>query len=128
MHGSLNPVEPLFDEAGGQPFFDGLVDRFYDQVELNPVLRAMYPDDLTEPKVRLALFLGQFFGGPGAYRELRGNPRLRMRHVPFVIDQAARDAWFSYMETAVRASDLEDDQKSAMIGYFDNAATFLMNT
>ncbi len=120
-------MEQLYDRLGGQPFFDRLVDDFYEGIERDPVLRAMYPEDLTEPKEHLALFLAQFWGGPATYLERRGHPRLRMRHAPFVIDQAARDAWFESMAAAVRASGVDDEVASAMLDYFDNSATFLMN-
>lgn len=120
-------MEPLYDRLGGQPFFDRLVARFYEGVETDATLRAMYPADLTGPRDHLALFLAQFWGGPPDYLEQRGHPRLRMRHVPFVIDQAARDAWFEHMAAAVR--ELVDDEQieSEMLDYFDRAATFLMN-
>lgn len=120
-------VEHLYDRLGGQPFFDRLVDDFYDGVSVDPVLRAMYPQDLTEPKEHLALFLAQFWGGPATYLERRGHPRLRLRHAPFVIDQAARDAWVDHMAAAVRASGVDDEVASAMLDYFDTSATFLMN-
>lgn len=87
----------------------------------------MYPDDLTDPKRHLALFLGQFWGGPTTYMDERGHPRMRMRHIPFVIDQAARDAWFGHMSAAVQASGATEAEIAEMLEYFDRAATFLMN-
>ena len=74
-----------FERWGGQPFFDELIEQFYRGVADDPLLRPMYPEDLTDAKRHLALFLGQFWGGPETYNEERGHPRLRMRHVPFVI-------------------------------------------
>ena len=63
------PVVNLFEAVGGQPFFDELVERFYRAVESDPVMRPMYPDDLTGPKRHLALFLGQYWGGPTTYSD-----------------------------------------------------------
>ena len=120
-------MDALFDQLGGQVFFDDLVDRFYARVDQDPVLRHMYPDDLTEPKENLALFLGQFWGGPPAYMDKRGHPRMRMRHVPFVIDQEARDAWFQHMAAAVQESPVDQASIDEMLRYFDTSATFLMN-
>jgi hemoglobin len=39
----------LYDAAGGMPFFEALVDRFYDGVAADPELLAIYPepDDLS---------------------------------------------------------------------------------
>src|SRR5690606_4830219 len=89
--GEPPPVENVLDAVGGQAFFDELVERFYRGVAGDPLLRPMYPDDLAAPKRHLALFLGQYWGGPTIYSDERGHPRLRMRHVPFLIAEAERD-------------------------------------
>lgn len=117
----------MYERAGGQAFFDALVDRFYDEVAEDPVLRPLYPQDLTESRRHMALFLAQYWGGPPTYMEERGHPRLRMRHVPFVIGQAERDAWARHMVAAVRAGGLDPDDEAAMVEYFEMAATHLIN-
>lgn len=124
---SLAGVPSLYELVGGQAFFDDLVERFYAAVDVDARLRHMYPDDLTEPKLHLALFLSQFWGGPPTYSETRGHPRLRLRHVPFLIDVEARDAWFEHMAGAVRSAGLSSEIEGEMIAYFDKAATFLIN-
>jgi hemoglobin len=121
------PAETVYDAVGGEPFFVALVDRFYEAVERDPVLRPMYPDDLTESRRTLAGFLAQYWGGPPRYSEERGHPRLRMRHAPFVIGQAERDHWLVHMTDAVRAAGLPDDIESAMLDYFAMAATAMIN-
>lgn len=118
----------MYEAVGGQPWFDALVDRFYDGVAGDPVLRPMYPDDLTDAKRHLAGFLAQYWGGPPDYSAERGHPRLRMRHAPFTIRKPERDAWFTHMSAAVRSGGLPDDVEEAMLAYFDNAATHLINT
>ena len=90
-----------FEELGGAPFFEHLVAAFYDRVEHNPILRPMYPDDLTSSKYWFALFLEQYFGGPGEYSEKKGHPRLRMRHGHLQIGVAARNAWLEAMVGAI---------------------------
>jgi len=124
-------VDTLYKRAGGQPFFVDLVDRFYDGVAGDPVLRPLYPDDLTEPRAHLALFLMQYWGGPTTYNEQRGHPRLRMRHVPFVIGKLERDAWLRHMKAAVHgsvaAAGLGADDEAELLAYFDMAAHQLMN-
>lgn len=95
------PVTP-YDQMGGAPFFETLVHRFYQGVAADPVLRAMYPeDDLGPAERRLLLFLEQYWGGPTTYSDERGHPRLRMRHAPYVIDEAARDRWLDSMRAAL---------------------------
>lgn len=117
----------LYDRVGGQPFFTSLVDHFYQGIETDPVLRPLYPADLDPPKRHLALFLTQYWGGPRTYNEVRGHPRLRMRHVPFRIGQAERDAWLTHMRSAVEASPASPTDAAALLAYFETAATSLIN-
>ncbi len=117
----------IYETLGGeQPFFD-LVDRFYEGVAADELLRPMYPADLTGPKRRLALFLIQLFGGPATYRQERGHPALRLRHDPFQVDAAARDHWLQHMTAAVEATVQDDAVKQELAAYFTRAANALIN-
>ena len=123
----------VFAAVGGQRFFDELVDRFYDAVESDELLRPMYPADLGPSRHRLAGFLAQYWGGPADYSAERGHPRLRMRHMPFAIGLAERNAWMRHMLASLEAANLADgspldpDIAQAMFAHFDNAATHLIN-
>lgn len=125
--GSAVDARTLFEAAGGEATFRRIVNRFYEAVASDPVLRPLYPQDLEESQRRLALFLMQYFGGPSTYSEERGHPRLRMRHLPFTIGQAERDAWVRHMTAAVEAETLPLPLEAALLDYFDRAATFLIN-
>jgi hemoglobin len=122
----------MFDRVDGEQFFVDLIDRFYLGVAGDPLLRPLYPDDLTESKQHLALFLVQYWGGPATYNEQRGHPRLRMRHVPFVIGPAERDAWLRHMHGAVAhmvtSSRLSQTDADELDAYFVMAANSLINT
>jgi hemoglobin len=121
----------LHDAVGGGAFFVELVDRFYARVATDLLLRPLYPDDLTDSKRHLALFLQQYWGGPGTYSEERGHPRLRARHVPFVIGEAERDAWFTHMaaalSTLVQERGTDPALEAQMLDHFAQAADFLVN-
>jgi hemoglobin len=119
--------DTLYERVGGEQFFVELVDRFYDGVAGDVVLRVMYPSDLTEPRRHLALFLAQYWGGPPSYGEERGHPRLRMRHAPFPIDDVARDAWLGHMGDAVASMAVGDEDREALTAYFEMAANQLRN-
>lgn len=118
----------LYEIVGGRDWFVDLVDRFYDAVDVDPVLRPLYPDDLTESRELMVGFLMQYWGGPGTYSEERGHPRLRMRHAPFAIGQAERDAWFGHMCDSLAQGGLEPEIEEQVVAYFDNAATHLINS
>lgn len=76
----------FYEAVGGHSTFETLVDRFYDGVAEDPLLKPMYPeDDLDGARVRLCTFLEQYWGGPKTYGETRGHPRLRMRHAIFPV-------------------------------------------
>lgn len=117
----------LYERAGGRAFFEALVDRFYDGVAEDPILRPLYPPNLKPPKEHLTKFLIQYWGGPTDYMEERGHPRLRMRHVNFAIGWAERDAWFEHMEAAVKSGGLTPEDEALMMDYFNTSATFLIN-
>lgn len=119
----------LFEQVGGEAFFVQLVDTFYEAVANDETLRPMYPEDLTESRRHLTLFLIQYWGGPGTYQAERGHPRLRMRHAPFRITKSARDAWLSAMNGALASvrDQLTDEQFDEMASYFDMAASQLRN-
>jgi hemoglobin len=125
-------MEALFDRVGGEAFFYSLVERFYAGVVGDPLLRPLYPEDLTDPIEHLALFLVQYWGGPPTYNEVRGHPRLRMRHVPFVIGPAERDAWLRHMREAVGhmvdTEGLAEADALELGAYFVMAANSLVNT
>jgi hemoglobin len=118
----------IFDAVGGAPWFEEMIDRFYDAVETDPLLRPMYPDDLTGSRDHMVKFLSQYWGGPTTYSEERGHPRLRMRHAPFVIATAEKDVWLRHMLAAVRSGDLHPEIEQRMVEYFETAATHMVNT
>jgi len=128
---TVEVVDAFFDRVGGEQFFLDLIDAFYLGVAGDPLLRPLYPEDLTEAKHHLALFLVQYWGGPSTYNDLRGHPRLRMRHVPFVIGPGERDAWLRHMQAAVadmvEKGRLTSPDAEELDAYFAMAAQSLMN-
>lgn len=127
----------VFTAVGGQVFFDRLVERFYVRVAADEVLLRLYPEqeDHGPARERLALFLGQFWGGPQDYSERRGHPRLRMRHVPFTIGDTERDHWVAAMAQSLHETlpeapldeELRDEVGRRMRDYFEQAATHMIN-
>jgi hemoglobin len=117
----------LYERVGGTPWFSELVDRFYEGVASDPVLRPLYPDDLEGPRERLTAFLIQYWGGPSDYSDQRGHPRLRMRHFPFAIGGAERDAWYRLMADSVRRGAASPDDEAQLLAYFEHTTNFLVN-
>jgi hemoglobin len=125
--GASKAPPSVFEIAGGMPAFTRLADAFYARVEADPFLMPMFQSDLRQAREHLALFLAQYFGGPTEYSQRRGHPRLRMRHLPFRIGIAERDAWVGHMLGALDDVDIPEPARSLMKEYFERAATFLVN-
>lgn len=118
----------LFDRAGGTPFFEALVARFYAGVADDPVLRPVYPEpDLASAARRLSLFLIQYWGGPTTYADERGHPRLRMRHAPFAIGPRERDLWLLHMRAAIADLAPPADVADELERYIATAAEAMRN-
>src|ERR1700722_5397349 len=118
----------FYDAVGGEETFRRLVHRFYQGVAEDPVLRPGYPTQDPGPAQEPpALFLIQDWGGPRTYDELRGHPRLRMRHARFAIGEAERDLWLQHMRVALDELALDDALATELWDYLVMAAHSLIN-
>jgi hemoglobin len=117
----------VYELVGGEATFRRLVDTFYAKVEADEILRAVFPEDLESGKEWQYLFLMQYWGGPSQYAEVRGHPRLRMRHFPFAITVDSRNRWVRYMNEAIDEVGIRDPARSMMREYFERAGTAMIN-
>ena len=124
----MDLTEEQVYERIGEDGFTRLVRAFYAQVPGDSVLGPMYPaEDLSGAEERLRDFLIGRFGGPPRYIEQRGHPRLRMRHMPFVIDRDARDRWVQLMDRALDESALDPAARDLLREFLHGMATFMIN-
>ena len=125
----LNDADSVYEAAGGMPFFERLVDAFYQRVESDDVLIGLYPEphNLAPARERLTLFLAQYFGGPTTYSDARGHPRLRMRHAPFAIGDTERDHWLAAMTAALDSLGPNADLRARFDAYFAMSAEAMRN-
>ena len=114
--------------AIGDEGFERLIAAFYKQIPNDDILGPMYRGrDLAGAEERLRGFLIYRFGGPQTYIETRGHPRLRMRHAPFVVDQAARDRWMQLMRAALLETNLPADANAVLLRFFESTASAMIN-
>ena len=112
----------------GDDGFHRLVAAFYKQVPQDDLLGPMYPpEDLAGAEQRLRDYLIYRFGGPPKYIEERGHPRLRGRHMPFVITKAGRDRWMQLMDRAFLEANLPVEAVPPLRDFFENMSTFMIN-
>ena len=121
-------MSTFWEEVGGTDFFEELISGFYAYVAVDPILRPMYPEtDLHAAAERLQLFLEQYWGGPSTYSEMRGHPRLRMRHNQFFIDSKAKEAWLKAMSKALDSMKMDSTHRAELWNYLELAANSLVN-
>ncbi len=119
-------TRPLYERLGGETGLRHLVQCFYRHMdtlsEARPI-RAMHAPDLSSAQDKLFMFLSGWTGGPQLYMEKFGHPRLRMRHLPFAIDEAARDQWMLCMKKALEEvvddASLREELMHALYGVAD---------
>ena len=127
MNTTTEPAS-FYEAVGGEETFRRLVHAFYQRVAADPELRPVYPSrNLRPAEEHLRLFLMQYWGGPRTYDELRGHPRLRMRHARFVIGEAERDAWLRHMRAALDELRLDPVYDAQLWEYLVMAANSLVN-
>jgi hemoglobin len=122
--------ELLGGEASGVENIRNLVETFYDIMDSDPKvipLRAMHKSDLTETREKLFMFLTGWTGGPQLYIERYGHPMLRARHMPFPIDESARDQWMYCMIKAMHQLNFEDDLMKKLANQLYGVADFMRN-
>jgi hemoglobin len=112
----------------GEDGFNRLISAFYRHIPTDEILGPMYPKhDLAGAEKRLRDFLLFRFGGPAHYLEERGHPRLRMRHAPFPVTEAARNRWMQLMQQALKEAGLPPEAERTLHEFFGGTSTFLIN-
>lgn len=104
-----------FETLGGETGVRQLVDRFYDLMDGAPEavhVRALHAASLSQSREKLYLYLMGWTGGPPVYVERYGHPRLRQRHLPFVIGARERDEWLWCMQRALEQHTMPDETRA----------------
>jgi len=124
----MSKLKTIYEEIGGQPVVDRIIDSLYKHIGVNETLLPIFPDDLEESARKQRLFLTQFFGGPNLYAQERGRPMLPRRHAPFEITPERRDAWLQCMYQALTEAGVEEPHFSDIMGRLVIPANNIVNT
>ncbi len=119
-----------YQAMGGEQAVRQLVDRFYHLMDTDAEaehIRDMHPDDLSGSREKLFMFLSGWFGGPPLFEQKYGHPRLRARHFPFEIDEAARDAWMRCMSEALKETDIDNMMREHLMQSLYRLADHMRN-
>lgn len=113
----------------GEAGIRAMVAAFYRRVRADEMIGKMYPpDDWEGSEERLAEFLLFRLGGSTRYMEMRGHPRLKMRHLPFKIGTAERDRWLEMMREAMDEVKTPSSARFFLDPFFAQVADFMRNS
>jgi len=122
----MNEAEVM--QQCGESGIRRMVAAFYQGVRADDLIGPMYPpEDWEGSEERLAEFLLFRLGGSTRYQEMRGHPRLRMRHIPFKIGIAERDRWLALMTAAMEETEVPDAARAFLDPFFAQVADFMRN-
>lgn len=107
----------LFQRLGGELGLRAIVDAFYDRMAAHPayaLIRVLHPPQLDGSRDKLFWFLCGWSGGPQHFQDRFGHPRLKARHLPFVIGEIERDQWLECMAAALQSCAVPTDVREAL--------------
>ena len=120
-------TDTIYEKLGPERL-EQLVHNFYELVLDNPVLASLFQTDMDLVRRKQTAFLTQFLGGPPLYNQTFGHPRMRMRHMPHRITEAAAVEWLSCMNAAIQLLDIDDEFKGVLFNCFPRLAAHMVNT
>jgi hemoglobin len=122
----MNEAEVM--KVCGEQGIRRMVAAFYRRVRTDDLIGPMYPDDDWEgSEERLAEFLLFRMGASTRYLEMRGHPKLRMRHITFKIGLAERDRWLELMTSAMEETSVPSSAREFLDPFFAQVADFMRN-
>ncbi len=124
---SIAMPETAYDQLGGDGVFEPLLNDFYSRIGASPIAH-LFPPDLKETMRKQAAFQRLFWGGPDDYTPWRGHPRMRARHLAFVIGRAEADVWLTCMREAVAASTMPLAMREQFLERMAHIATAMINS
>ena len=99
------PNSAIYRIMGEAKIFRMMSD-FYRELEKSE-LRPLFPADMEEASKKSAAFFVTILGGPPLYAQKYGPPRMRARHIPFEIDERARQIWLACFDRVLDGADVK---------------------
>lgn len=115
----------LYEKIGGMQTCRRLSERFHNRIAGDPVLRSIFPKNLTRTTEYLALFLAEKLGGPADYSARRGKQSLRCRHAHVPIGSEEAERWLGHMFATMEEVGLDERARQLLRDYFTETAATL---
>lgn len=126
----INPNPEIYAKMGEGCIFEMLED-FYAELEKSSI-RHLFPTDMKEASKRSAAFFVFIMGGPPLYQQQFGSPRMRQRHLPFAIDEAARQTWLNCFKKTLQDADKKYhfpmEHMESFLRFLDQFSVWMVNT
>lgn len=87
------PSKEIYVFMGEDNIFKMLED-FYRELERSEI-RHLFPEDMVASSKKSGAYFVWRLGGPPLYHQRHGPPMMRARHMPFPIDEHARQVWLA---------------------------------
>lgn len=126
----INPSPQIYASMGEDAIYRMLED-FYSELEKSSI-RDLFPPDMKEASKRSAAFFVFILGGPPLYQQMYGPPRMRQRHLPFAIDENARQIWLSCFKSILHEADKKYqfpiEHMEGFWNFLDRFSAWMVNT
>lgn len=119
-------METLYSKIGPDKLRE-IVDAFYDIVFTESKIKHLFNTEKTLIREKQYKFLTQFLGGPQLYTSEFGHPKMRMRHLPHKIDEAAKNEWLRCMKQAIFEKVDDKSLANALYNCFPQVAAHMVN-
>jgi hemoglobin len=124
------PNPAIYDQMGEANIF-AMIEDLYRELEQS-WLRSMFPQDMVVASQRSAAFFVGLLGGPPLYHQRYGNPMMRARHLPFPIDEAARQEWLAcfdrVLERAPHQYSFPSEHLPGFRAFLEGFSAWMVNT
>ena len=125
-----SPNPEIYLRMGEEKIF-AMLEDFYRELE-HSAIRAMFPRDMVKASQKSAAFFVGLLGGPPLYHQRYGNPMMRARHIPFPIDEAARQTWLAcfdrVLEQAVAKYNFPAEHLAGFRTFLVGFSSWMVNT
>lgn len=123
------PSREIYGRMGEANIYLMLAD-FYAELEQSSI-RDMFPKDMERASTKSAAFFIGMFGGPPIYQMKYGNPMMRARHMPFPIDEPARQVWLDCfnrtLDRSVEKYDFPEEHLAEFRQFLVGFSTWMVN-
>lgn len=112
----------LYEWAGGLEIIEELIEKFYDKVMEDDILKPIFHHMSKAHQINVAHFISEVFGGPKLYTENGGSHfGMVKKHFQKNLTEAHRKRWMGLLLETADELKLPDDPefRSAFVGYLE---------